>query len=67
MLLLLFVATVTLAGGGGSGGGRRAGTGGGGRWAKAGRVARKAAATTRLSHSEETLRDVGKAGQTKRC
>jgi hypothetical protein len=34
---------------------------------KAGRVARKAAASTGLPHSEETLRDVGKAEQAKRC
>jgi hypothetical protein len=53
--------------GAGSGGGRGAGTGRGGRWAKAGRVARNAAASRGLSHSEETLRDVGKAGQAKRC
>jgi hypothetical protein len=30
-------------------------------------VARKALASKRLSHSEETMRDVGKAGQAKRC
>jgi hypothetical protein len=37
-----------------------------GKMGKAGRVARKAAASTGLSHSEEALRDVGKAGQAKR-
>jgi hypothetical protein len=67
LMLLLYIATVTLAGRGGSGGGREAGTGRGWRWAKVGRVARNAAASTGLSHNEETLRDVGKAGQAKRC
>jgi hypothetical protein len=43
------------------------GTRRGRRWAKAGRVDRKAAASTGLFHSEEMLRDVGKAGQAKRC
>jgi hypothetical protein len=63
----LFVAIVTLAGGGElwwwpGGRHRKRGKMGEGR-----RVARNAAASTGLSHSEETLRDVGKAGQAKRC
>jgi hypothetical protein len=37
------------------------------RRAKAGRVAKNATASMRLSCCEETLRDVGKAGQAKRC
>jgi hypothetical protein len=65
-LLLVFIASITLA----EGRLRRwagVGTGRGGRWAKAGRVARNAAASTGLSHNEEMLRDVGKMGQAKRC
>jgi hypothetical protein len=49
--------------GGGFGGGQGAGTRRGGRWAKAGRVARKATPSTGLSHSKEMLRDMGRQGR----